>query len=43
VVTGAAGTHLRITALSATQVRLELDANGDGVYEGSGGFAWGSL
>ena len=43
VVTGAAGTHLRVTALNATQVQLELDANGDGAYEGSGVFAWGSL
>lgn len=43
VVTGAAGTHLRVTALDAIQVQLELDANGDGAYEGSGVFAWGSL
>jgi hypothetical protein len=43
VVTGAMGTHLRITALDATQVQLELDANGDGAYERSGTFAWGTL
>jgi hypothetical protein len=41
VVTGAAGTHLRISALDATQVHL--DAKGDGTYEGSGIFVWGSL
>lgn len=43
VVTGASGTHLRVTALSATSVQLELDANGDGAYEGSGVFAWAAL
>jgi hypothetical protein len=43
VVTGASGTHLRITALSATSVQLELDANGDGTYESSGVFAWGTI
>jgi len=43
VVTGSASTHLRVTALNATQVQLELDANGDGTYEGSGVFAWGTL
>ena len=42
-VTGAAGTRLRITALNATQVQLELDGNGDGAYEGSGVFTWTSL
>lgn len=42
-VTGAAGTWLRVTALSATQVQLELDANGDGTYEGSGVFTWSTL
>ncbi len=43
VVTGASGTHLRVTALSATSVQLELDANGDGTYESSGVFAWDAI
>lgn len=43
VVTGASGTHLRVTALSATSVQLELDADGDGTYERSGVFAWDSI
>jgi hypothetical protein len=43
VVTGASGTHLRVTALSADSVQLELDANGDGTYERSGVFAWDSI
>ena len=43
VVTGASGTHLRVTALSATSVQLELDANGDGTYERSGVFAWDTI
>jgi hypothetical protein len=43
VVTGATGTQLRITALSATSVQLELDANGDGTYERSGVFVWDTL
>ena len=43
VVTGASGTHLRVTALSSTSVQLELDANGDGTYERSAVFAWDSI
>jgi hypothetical protein len=43
VVTGASGTHLRVTALSGTSVQLELDANGDGTYERSGVFAWDTI
>jgi len=40
VVTGTAGTHLRVTALDATRAQLELDANGDGTYEASVVLAW---
>ena len=43
VVTGASGTHLRVTALSATSVQLDLDADGDAAYERSGVFAWDSI
>jgi hypothetical protein len=43
IVTGASGTHLRVTALNATSVQLELDANGDGTYERSGVVAWDSI
>jgi len=43
VVTGASGTQLRVTALSANSVQLELDANGDGTYERSGVFAWDTI
>jgi len=43
VVSGASGTHLRVTALSATSVQFDLDANGDGAYERSGVFAWDSI
>ena len=43
VVTGAAGTHLRVTALDATRVQLELDANGDGTYEASVVLPWSSI
>jgi hypothetical protein len=43
VVTGASGTRLRVTALNATSVQLELDANSDGAYEGSGVFDWNTL
>jgi hypothetical protein len=43
VVTGASGTHLRITAVSSTQVQLDLDANGDGTYESFVVVTWGSL
>ena len=43
VVTGAAGTHLRVTVLSTTSVQLDLDADGDGAYERSGVFAWTTI
>jgi hypothetical protein len=40
---GAAGSHIRLTAMSNTQVRQELDANGDGNFEGSKAVGWPSL
>lgn len=43
VVTGASGTHLRVTALSNTQAELELDANGDGAYETNAVVTWANL
>ncbi len=43
VVGGGAGSKLRITALSATQAQVELDANGDGTYEASVVKLWTEL
>ena len=43
LITGSASTKVRITALSNTQVRLELDANGDGTYEDSTTLNWNTL
>ncbi|SUS06364.1 conserved exported hypothetical protein [uncultured Defluviicoccus sp.] len=43
VATGAGGSQLRITVLDAAQLRLELDANGDGTFEASQAVAWSSL
>jgi len=43
LVTGASGTQLRVTALGAASVHLELDANGDGTYERSDVFAWDTI
>jgi hypothetical protein len=43
VVTGASGSSVRATVLDDTQVKLELDANGDGTYESSSTIAWGAI
>ncbi len=42
-VSGANGSRLRVTALSTTTVRIELDANGDGSYEQTRDLPWGTL
>ena len=41
--TGANGSRVRVTAVSVTTVRVELDANGDGSYEQSRELPWGTL
>jgi len=43
VISGASGSAVRVTAISDTQVSVELDANGDGTYESSQTVAWGTL
>ncbi len=43
VITGAGNSKLKLTALSSTQVLQELDANGDGIYEGNAAVSWSSL
>jgi len=40
IITGASGSAVRATVLDNTQVRLELDANGDGTYESMSTVAW---
>jgi hypothetical protein len=42
-ITGGGNSRLRMTALSNTQVKQELDANGDGTYEGSSTVNWDTL
>jgi hypothetical protein len=42
-VTGANKSSMRMTALSASQVKQELDADGDGTYEANITVAWNSL
>jgi hypothetical protein len=43
VITGAANSQLKLTALSNTQVSQELDANGDGIYESNKTVNWNTL
>jgi len=43
LITGAGGSRLRLTALDRTQLRIELDANGDGSYEASQVLPWSTL
>lgn len=43
VLTGADGSRVRLIAQSVTQVQIELDADGDGVYEAGTTRAWSSL
>lgn len=43
VVKGKANSKLRLTAMDSTQVKLELDSNGDDAYEASSIKAWSSL
>ena len=43
IVTGASGSSVRATVLDNSQVKLELDANGDGTYEGSSIVTWAAL
>jgi hypothetical protein len=43
VLTGANGSKVRITAQSNTQVLIELDADGNGIYETATNRAWSSL
>lgn len=43
IITGASGSAVRATVLDKTQVKLELDANGDGTYESTSTVAWNAL
>lgn len=43
VITGAAGSALRATVVPNAQVKLDLDANGDGAYESTATVAWTTL
>jgi len=42
-ITGAAGAKVRVTAVDAASVRIELDADGNGIYETSVTKPWGEL
>jgi len=43
VIVGAAGSSVRATVLDATQVKLELDADGNGSFESATDVAWSTL
>lgn len=43
LIAGANNSKIRLTALSKTQVKQELDANGDGTYENNSTVAWNTL
>lgn len=43
LVTGANNAQLKLTAVSNSQVRQELDANGDGTFESSSTVAWNTI
>lgn len=43
LVSGGAGSQLRVTVIDDTRLRLELDANGDGSFEGSSVVDWSAL
>ncbi|TXT36870.1 MAG: hypothetical protein FD135_3982 [Comamonadaceae bacterium] len=43
LITGANNSQLKLTAVSATQVRQDLDANGDGTFESTSTVAWNTL
>ncbi len=43
IITGATGSTLRVTVLDDTQVKLELDADGNGSYETTSTVAWTAL
>jgi hypothetical protein len=43
LIAGQAGSKIRITAVSSSNAKLELDATGDGVYEESKVVTWASL
>ena len=43
LITGASGSTLLVTALNATQVQLQVDANGDGTVDGTTTTTWTAL
>lgn len=43
LITGASGSKLRLTVIDSTQVKLEIDTDGDGTYESTSTVAWSTL